>query len=345
MPVNLVNIIFGMKLRQARLEAGLSLSAFAAQCDLSPSYMTEIEKGRKYPRPDKIRRMAEVLGTDHGELVSVRLDPSLSYLESALNSSMLQRFPFEEFGWEADDLIHLLTRVPDRASALLHALVGLGRQYDLSEADFLRGALRSYQELHDNYFPDLEEAALACREQFGATHGLGESLPMDAAALEAVLRREYGYFIDDSVLQEDPHLSGCRMAYIASGRPRLLVNRRLHHNQIRFLFARELGYQFLGLTARSTTSMPLRIESFAQILNDFKAAYFGGVLLMPRAEMLLKALFGRPGWEPNRLHAHGSIAMPSHRRCCCTGGANSSRSSSASNCTSCGSITMATPSG
>ena len=44
MPVNLVNIIFGMKLRQARLESGLSLSGFAAQCDLSPSYMTEIEK-------------------------------------------------------------------------------------------------------------------------------------------------------------------------------------------------------------------------------------------------------------------------------------------------------------
>ncbi|MCP4422192.1 MAG: helix-turn-helix domain-containing protein, partial [Chloroflexi bacterium] len=49
---NLINIIFGMKIRQARLEARLTLSEFANQCELSPSYMTEIEKGRKYPRTD-----------------------------------------------------------------------------------------------------------------------------------------------------------------------------------------------------------------------------------------------------------------------------------------------------
>jgi transcriptional regulator with XRE-family HTH domain len=62
MSPNLVNIIFGMKVRQARLEEGLTLSEFAAQCDLSPSYVTEIEKGRKYPRADKIMKIAEALG-------------------------------------------------------------------------------------------------------------------------------------------------------------------------------------------------------------------------------------------------------------------------------------------
>lgn len=305
MPVNLVNIIFGMKLRQARLESGLSLSGFAAQCDLSPSYMTEIEKGRKYPRPDKIKRMAEVLGTDLDDLVSVRLDPSLSYLESALNSSMLQRFPFEEFGLESGDLFSLLTRAPDRSSALLHALLGLGRQYDLAEADFLSAALRSYQEMHDNYFPDVEEAAQECLERFGSRSGGGEFVSMDAAALETVLRKEYGYFIDDSVLHQDPHLAGCRMAYVASERPRLLINQRLNENQIRFLLAKELGYQYLGLKVRSSTSMPLRIETFEQILNDFKAAYFGGALLMPPSAMLqdLKAFFDVPAWDPERLRA------------------------------------------
>ena len=61
MNTELVNIIFGVKIRQARLEDGLTLSEFAQRCDLSPSYITEIEKGRKYPKPDKILKMAEVL--------------------------------------------------------------------------------------------------------------------------------------------------------------------------------------------------------------------------------------------------------------------------------------------
>ncbi|MGB5060166.1 MAG: helix-turn-helix transcriptional regulator, partial [Candidatus Promineifilaceae bacterium] len=82
MSPNLVNIIFGMKVRQARTENGLTLSEFASQCDLSPSYVTEIEKGRKYPRADKIIKIAETLGKEYDDMVSIKLAPSLTYLES-----------------------------------------------------------------------------------------------------------------------------------------------------------------------------------------------------------------------------------------------------------------------
>ena len=41
----LINIIFGLKVRQARTGAGLTLSELAAASELSPSYLTEIEKG------------------------------------------------------------------------------------------------------------------------------------------------------------------------------------------------------------------------------------------------------------------------------------------------------------
>ncbi len=59
MGLDLINIIFGMKVRQARLEAGLTLADLSRLSELSPSYLTEIEKGRKYPRADKIVRLAE----------------------------------------------------------------------------------------------------------------------------------------------------------------------------------------------------------------------------------------------------------------------------------------------
>ncbi len=130
MSTELVNIIFGMKIRQYRTEAALTLTEYAALCELSPSYVTEIEKGKKYPRPNKIRKMAEVLGKEYDELVSIKLDSSLNYLEQALASPLMQRFPFDEFGLEASDLVSLLTRAPDKASALLHAALEMGRQYD-----------------------------------------------------------------------------------------------------------------------------------------------------------------------------------------------------------------------
>jgi hypothetical protein len=72
---------------------------------------------------------------------------------------MWQRFPFAEFGLEAGDLVNLLTREPEKASALLHAILEMIRRFDVKEADFLRAALRSYQEINENYFPDVEEAA------------------------------------------------------------------------------------------------------------------------------------------------------------------------------------------
>lgn len=303
MSVNLVNIVFGMKIRQARTEAGLTLTEFAAQSDLSPSYVTEIEKGRKYPRADKIMRMAEVLNREYDDLVSIKLAPSLAHLESALSSSIVRRFPFEEFGFEAEDLVNLMTRQPDRASALLHALLGIGRRYDLGEADFLLAALRSYQEIHENYFPDVEDAALNFIAEFGPKYGFPEEPPIHLDVLERILREEYGYHIDDERIAATPPLAMYRSVTVTGKRPWLLVNHALYGRQIKFLLARELGYLYLGYTTRSFTSPPDRTGSFDKLLNDFKAAYFGGVLLMPRMAMLndLQQFFDQTTWQPQRL--------------------------------------------
>jgi transcriptional regulator with XRE-family HTH domain len=303
MSVNLINIVFGMKIRQARTEAGLNLTEFAAQCDLSPSYVTEIEKGRKYPRADKIMRMAEVLGRDYDDLVSIKLAPSLAHLESAISSSIVRRFPFEEFGFEAADLVNLMTRQPDRASALLHALLGIGRRYDLGEADFLLAALRSYQEIHENYFPDVEEAALAFTAEFGPKFGFPTEPPIQPEVLERILREEYDYQIDDQRIAATPPLAMYRSVTVAGKPSWLLVNSGLYGRQIKFLLARELGYLYLGYKTRSSTSPPDRTGSFEKLLNDFKAAYFGGVLLMPRTAMLadLQHFFSQTTWQPQLL--------------------------------------------
>lgn len=303
MSLDLINIIFGMKVRQARLEAGLTLSECAEACDLSPSYLTEIEKGRKYPRTDKIVKLAEALGRDYDDLVSIKLPPSLTYLESTLASNVVQRFPFEEFGLEPGDLLNLLTRKPDRASALLHAVVDVGRRYDLREEEFLRAALRSYQEIHENYFPDLEEAVLQFRAAFGQAYGFAEEAALPLSTLEALLRQEFNYEIDDETIARTAELSSYRSILVPGSPQRLYINSALYSRQVRFLLARELGYQYLGIKERSLSSTPDRIRSFQQLLNDFRAAYFAGALLMPRSAYLadLQRFFGRSTWDRQPL--------------------------------------------
>ncbi len=294
----LINIIFGMKVKQGRTEAGLTVSEFAAQCSLSPSYVTEIEKGRKYPRADKIMSIAQVLGKSYDDLVSIRLEPPLTHLGTALSSPIIGQFPFEEFGIEMSDLMGMLTREPSKASALLHAISEVGRQYDMQEQHFLRAALRSYQELHDNFFPDLEDTAVS----FAAKHKL-DDIPIPTARLQEILEKKYKFELDYTHLAQNSELTGYRSVYLKGARPKLLINALLQPHQVRFALARELGYQYLGLTNRAITSSPDQVTSFQQVFNDFKASYFAGALLIPGRLILddIQAYFDMSRWSPQPL--------------------------------------------
>ncbi|MFQ5855618.1 MAG: ImmA/IrrE family metallo-endopeptidase [Anaerolineae bacterium] len=296
-----ISTIFGMKVRQARLDQGLTLSQFAELCELSASYVTEIEKGRKYPKPDKIIRMAEVLGTTYDNLVSVKLDPSQAYLESVLSSPLLQKFPFELFGIEASDLVDLITRAPAKASALIHTLVEIARQYDMKSEHFLRAALRSYQEIRENYFDEIEQAV----DQFAAEHELAGEFPLSLDRLAELVRSVLRYELNESLIPQYPRLTGYRSIYVDGAQPMLLVNPALSPAQKKFVLARELGYEFLGLQERAITSAPDTVRSFEQVLNDFKASYFAGALLMPRGTIVkdLEHLFSLPAWQPKQFLA------------------------------------------
>lgn len=300
---NLVNIIFGMKVRQARMEEGMTLSEFAVRCELSPSYVTEIEKGRKYPRADKIMKIADALGKEYDDLVSIKLAPTLTYLESTLSSNMLQRFPFDEFGLEAGDLVNLLTREPEKASALLHAILDMIRRYDVSEEDFLRAALRSYQEIQENYFPDIEDAVLSFLDDYGAKYGVTDDEPVSIEVLEEIVTKEFGYELDFTTIGEFEDLTAFRSIFVPGKPPRLLINGRLFPRQVKFLLAREIGFKYLNIKERSQTSTPDEVKSFQQLLNDFRAAYFSGALLIPRKAILadLKAFFAMETWDPQPL--------------------------------------------
>jgi len=287
-----LRFILGLKLKSLRHEKGQSLSELAHRSGLSISYLSEIEKGRKYPKPEKLIDIARALGIAFEELVSPQVDEELDPVKAIFSSDFLQGFPFQLFGVEPEDLFGLATDHPERAAALIRALFDIGRTYDVHVEQFLLAALRSYQQMNANYFAELEEAAI----RFRAERGWTGNEALEEGALRAVLEGEFGYRLDLDTLPTHPDLAGFRSVYLAGRPPRLLVNGRLMPSQQRFILGREIGYRYLGLTQRAVTSSWIRVESFDQVLNNFSASYFAGALLIDRDRLVadLGELFAAP---------------------------------------------------
>ena len=291
--------MFGIKVARLRDARGLTLSALAARAAMSVSYLAEIEAGKKFPRADKMLALAAALGTTFDELVSSKVDDELAPLVGYLESPGLREFPFERFGLPREDLVHLLSRSPTEATALLRTLSEIAHQYNIGVEHLLRASLRSYQELTGNYYPELEAQA----EAFAAE--LGVKIP--GRELEGALRgwveRELHLTIDEGVLGREGPLDRLRSVLLPGARPRLLLNPMLAPSQVAFILAREAGFRRLGLGTRSLASPPDREESFDQVLNDFRTSYFAGAVLLPRRAMLadLRKLFREPRWRARSL--------------------------------------------
>ncbi len=144
------------------------------------------------------------------ELVSIHLEPGLAHLETALSSSVVRQFPFEEFGLEVSSLVWVLTRAPVHASAFLHALISIGRHYDMRHDQFLLAALRSYQEIHENYFPEIETEADGFAEKFSIS--VDGSPP--TVRLEQILQDKFGYQLDYDRLTRDGELADFRTVFV-----------------------------------------------------------------------------------------------------------------------------------
>jgi len=107
-----------------------------------------------------------------------------------------------------------------------------------------------------------------------------------------------GYVIDESTLSDHPILNHYRSVYLEGQPPRLLVNGKMMAAQKAFIYAREIGYNALNLKERAITSSWLKVKTFNQVFNNFKASYFAGALLMNRQTMIkeLESLFAKPEW-------------------------------------------------
>ncbi|HAI75702.1 MAG TPA: XRE family transcriptional regulator, partial [Microscillaceae bacterium] len=93
-----IRLIFGLKIRQLRIDQHLSQAEVAQKAGISVSYLNEIEKGKKYPKANKIAALATALQVSYDWLVSLQLNQKLAPLAEIINSDILASLPLEMFG-------------------------------------------------------------------------------------------------------------------------------------------------------------------------------------------------------------------------------------------------------
>ncbi|MBK6931754.1 MAG: helix-turn-helix transcriptional regulator [Saprospirales bacterium] len=287
-------MVLGLKVRQFRQERNWNFEELSKHTGISVSYLNEIEKGKKYPQPENLKKLADAFGVGSEFLASTELSKHFAPLGDLLESNFLQELPLDFFGIELQQVVEIIARAPDRVNAFISALLEIARNYSLRNENFYFAALRAYQELHMNYLEDIERVA----DTFVQRHRLPENGGVPAQFLADLLVAEYHYRIDEKGLDEHPELQSMRAVFNPRKRL-LLLNRRLNERQRAFQLAKELGFNVLQLKVRPLASALLRINSFEEVLNNYKAAYFAVALLVNRNAFVrdLQTFFQQSAWS------------------------------------------------
>ncbi len=289
-----IKLIFGLKLKTLRQQQGLNFQQLAKATDIAVSYLHDIESGKKFPKADKIIAIAKALKVDYDYMVSLTATKRLQPIIDLLNSDFMNVIPWEHFGLTPAAILELFANTPDKVTAFISTLLKLSRNVQMSKEYFYTSALRSYQDLHDNYFDELEVANKEFRQKFK----IKESFPVSLDVLENLLKKQYGIIVDRKQLAMKEALQELR-SYYAEKRKILYVNKGLSPAQEKFLLGRELAFQFLLLNPRPFETIVLNSASFEVLLNNFKASYFSSALLMPEDVFTedIKQITATPKWN------------------------------------------------
>ncbi|MDP0491928.1 MAG: helix-turn-helix domain-containing protein [Verrucomicrobiota bacterium JB023] len=276
-----IRYILGLKLRQFRRARQMSLKQLSKASGLSVSYLNEIEKGKKFPKPNKSIELARVLGVSYDDLHSLQLRGNLAPLSRFLTHPFFQRFPIEQFGISPSNLLDSMSTHPTRFATLVHTLVRIARRYDLDHEELSRAALRSHIELHRNYFANLERASDQYRKEMGWP--AGRTPPWDELA--AHLEKKHGCKVNLSAMASEPALESVPELFKPGKKPVLFLNPALDPARRAFYLSREIAFQITGLRRKDTIEAPIP-GSFSPPLEDYHASYLAGCLLIDRKPFL-----------------------------------------------------------
>lgn len=288
-----IKMVFGLKMRNYRQSKNLSLQDVSKLTGISKSYLNEIENGKKYPKHDKINPLAIALGCTYNDLVSTKPDKSLAPIIEIVQSDFFREIPLDLFGINRNNLVSIISDAPKKVKAFVNTLIEISKNYNVRKENFYFAVLRSFQELHDNYFPKIEEAA----SEFSLDNLL--TLKPTSGNLQALLQEKFQYEIKEQDFGAFGASGKLRSLYIPE-KNLLLLNTLLNEDQKTFIFAKEIGFQVMQLKPRPHTYSWLDFKSFEELLNNYYSSYFAGCLLIPRDQLSQRFLefLQLPTWEP-----------------------------------------------
>jgi transcriptional regulator with XRE-family HTH domain len=289
-----IRLIFGLKLKTLRQQLGMNYQQLSEATGMAVSYLHDIENGKKYPKADKILLLAKALKVDYDYLVSLTAKKRLQPIIDFMNSDFIGIVPWEHFGITPSSLLNVFANMPDKITAFISTMLKRSQSVQLSKENFYTSALRSYQDLHDNYFEELEDVVQKFREK----NKHREALPINTQTMEQLLLKLYKIKVDRKGMVNNDVLKNIR-SFFAQNKNILYINKGLSPAQEKFLIGRELAFQHMKLTPRPYETIVQSLASFEILLHNFYASYFSNALLMPEDKFIedLQLIFAKSQWN------------------------------------------------
>jgi transcriptional regulator with XRE-family HTH domain len=288
-----------LKLKQLRQEKHLSLNDLAEKSSLSVSYLNEIEKGKKYPKAEKIARLADALEVSYDSLVSLKLTRNLTPIAQLIDSNILEMLPLDHYGINLNKFISLMSEASYQLSALVSTVIEMAHNAELSQNNFSRTALRIYKEINENYFEDIEKSV----NNFISGFNLDVTPPIILQLLPDILKDEYHYVIDEKRFNDFNELRQLRGVLKPGKQPILFLNPGISTAQKSFILTKEIAYNYLEISNRSYIHSSLKLNTFDHLLNNYKSAYFATALLLYKDFFVrdVNNFFKQNTWSSNTL--------------------------------------------
>ncbi|MCR9206126.1 MAG: XRE family transcriptional regulator, partial [Halobacteriovoraceae bacterium] len=289
---NVLKFVLSLKIRRLRNKKGYSLKDLAEKSGLSHSYLNEIEKGKKYPKVEKLLNLANALDVEVDELVSAKMGKQLHPLLEFLESDLATNLPLSAFGIGEQDIYDLMSHSPEKFTSFLMTVAELAKSYDISIDDLNKSALRAYIEVNGNYFPYLEELASSYARQIKDSL-TSHSLEQVILKLIGKLKNQFDVDVDQKTLGSGSRPLGLKSIYREKDQSKVLfINCNLDERQMIYTLVKELGAQQLVSDDSHKKRDPLNAQ-FGDLLLEFQTHYFAGATLLPETELVedLKHLF------------------------------------------------------
>ncbi len=293
----MLRLILGFKLRGLRKNQNLSLKELSLKSGLSPSYLNEIEQGKKYPRSDKITLLSQALSVPEQQLSSFELNKEFLNLSQTLKSQFVTELPLELLGFSNRTIFQSLTKNPKQMKQLLATFLEIMRIHSIQVEDFFIAILRGHLNSHDNFFPQIEEKVKAFKTELNLSDF--SQLPPVGFLVET-LNSVFGKDViiesfDDYPLEIQSLTFFCKKKGSAIT---TFINGNISPKSLYSILLKEIAFSYMKLKERPLTSN-FELESLSQLYNDFQATYFSNAFLIPQQTFIgqIKNLFLEDKWD------------------------------------------------